>query len=149
MGCRRIGIFLLTWASCAFGQIDSATLRAKFGTPVTREVFTIRSGIEMTVDYSPTGNLACRIEFPGLAPVPADAPPGLALYTQKAIDDLVAGIVPLSTRGKEGGKFCTGTGRAMMCATNYENVSIIESLDNGRRTAVVVKFKIAGCSNDR
>ena len=147
MDCRRFAIFLLACASCAFGQIDSSTLRAKFGTPITREVFTIR-GIEMTVDYSPTGNLACRIEFPGLAPVPADAPPGLALYTQKTIDDLVAGVVPLSMRGKDGGKFCNGTGRAMMCSANYENVSITESLDGGRRTAVVVKFKIAGCTND-
>jgi hypothetical protein len=144
----KLGIFFLILASIAFGQMDSATLRAKFGAPLTREVFTIRSGIEMTVEYSPTGNLACRIEFPGLAPVPANAPPGLALYTQTAIDDLIAGIVPLSMRGKEGGKFCNGTGRAMMCSANYENVSITESLDGGRRTAVVVKFKIAGCSND-
>lgn len=148
MDCRRLGIFVLACGSSAFGQIDSATLRAKFGTPLTREVFTVRQGIEMTVDYSATGNHACRIELPGVAPVPANAPPGLAFYTQTAIDELVAGIVPLSMRGKAGGKFCNGSGRAMTCADDYENVSITESLDGGHRTAVIVKFKIAGCSND-
>ena len=148
MDCRRFGIFLLTCASCAFGQFDSSTLRAKFGAPLNREVFTVRQGIEMIVDYSSTGTHACRLELPGLAPVPADAPVGVGISTKKAIDDLVTGIVPLSMRGKAGGNFCNGSGRIAMCSTDYENVSIIESLDGGRRT-VIVKFKIAGCSNDR
>jgi len=147
MDCRRFGIFLLT--SCAFAQIDSSTLRAKYGAPLNREVFTVRPGIEMIVDYSPTGNLACRIELPGLAPVPADAPVGVGINTKKLIDDLLVEIVPLSMRGKTGTSICTSTGINSMCSTDYENVSIIESLASGRRTAVIVKFKIAGCSNDR
>lgn len=149
MDYGRFGIFLLAGASFAFGQLDSSTLRAKFGAPLNREVFTVRQGIEMIVDYSPTGNLACRLELPGLAPIPKDAPIGIGVNMKKSIDDLVLEIVPLSMRGKAGGNFCNASGRIAMCSADYENVSIIENLDGGRRTSVIVKFKIAGCSKDR
>jgi hypothetical protein len=147
MDCGRLGIFLLACASCAFAQVDASTLRAKFGTPVSREVFTVRPGIEMIVDYSLTGNHACRLELPGLAPMPADAPTGVGINTKKPIDDLLVEIVPLSMRGKEGASFCMSTGINARCSTDYENLSILESLNAGRRTAVIVKFKIAGCTS--
>jgi len=139
----RCAIFFLGFASIGLGQMDGSLLRAKFGAPLNREVFTVRPGIEMVVDYSPTGNHACRLELPGLAPA------GVGVNTKKLIDDLLLEIVPLSMRGKEGGKMCESMGRMGMCSADYEHLSILESLDGGDRKSVVVKFKIAGCSGDR
>ncbi|HTB13652.1 MAG TPA: hypothetical protein VK752_18880 [Bryobacteraceae bacterium] len=145
MGCGRLAIFCLVFAASAFGQMDGSSLRAKFGVPLNREVFTVRPRIEMIVDYSPTGNQVCRLELPGLAPMPADAAPGVGINTKKIIDEIVAEIVPPSMRGKAGASMCTSSGKNGMCSTDYENVSIAESLDGARRTAVIVRFKIAGC----
>jgi hypothetical protein len=145
----KTAIFFLILASSAFGQMDSSTLRAKFGAPLNREVFTVRAGIEMIVDYSPTGSHACRLELPGQAPMPADWPVGVGFNAKKAIDDLLAEIVPLSMRGKAGQSFCMSAGMQSMCSTDYENLSIREPSSGGGRTAVIVRFKIAGCSGER
>ncbi len=146
MDCRKFAIFFLVVASSAFGQMDASSLRAKFGAPLNREFFTVRPGIQMIVDYSPTSTSVCRLELPGQAPIPADAPMGVGINTKKIMDELLVEIVPPSMRGKAGaGNFCAAAGRAGMCSTDYEHVSIVESLDGGNRTAVVVRFKIAGC----
>jgi hypothetical protein len=145
----KTAIFFLILASSAFGQMDASGLRARFGAPLHREVFTVRPGIEMIVDYSPTGNHACRLELPGEAPMPADAPMGVGINTQKIIDELLTEIVPLSMRGKVGSRFCASAGMQSMCSTDYENLSILEPSSGARRTAVIVKFKIAGCSGER
>src|ERR1700722_17935104 len=112
----RCAIFFLGFASIGLGQMDGSLLRAKFGAPLNREVFTVRPGIEMVVDYSPTGNHVCRMELPGEAPMPADTPPGVGVNTKKLIDDLLLEIVPVSMRGKEGGKMCQSAGRMGMCS---------------------------------
>jgi hypothetical protein len=145
----RFAIFFLILAPPVSGQIDGSWLRAKFGAPLNREVFTVRPGIEMIVDYSPTGNHACRLELPGQAPMAADAPAGVAINPKKPIDDLLAEIVPLSMRGKEGLKMCESAGMSGICSIDYEHLSIVESSDGGHRAAVIVRFKIAGCSGDR
>ncbi len=145
----RCAIFFLSFASIAFGQMDGSSLRAKFGAPLNREVFTVRPAIEMVVDYSPTGNHVCRLELPGEAPMPADTPAGVGVNTKKLIDDLLLEIVPVSMRGKGGGKMCESMGRMGMCSADYEHLSILESLDGGNRKSVIVRFKIAGCSGDR
>ncbi len=129
--------------------MDRSSLRAQFGAPLHREVFTVRPGIEMIVDYSPTSNQACRLELPGLAPMPADTPQGVGINTKKLIDDLLAEVVPLSMRGKERGKMCESTGLNGICWTDYEHLSVAESMSGERRTAVIVRFKIAGCSAER
>jgi hypothetical protein len=144
----KTAMFFLILASNAFGQMDSSALRAKFGAPLNREIFTVRPGIEMTVDYSPTSTHACRLELPGEAPMPADWPVGVGFDAKKAIDELLVEIVPLSMRGKSGQSFCMSAGMQSMCSTEYENLSIRE-LSGARRTAVIVKFKIAGCSGER
>jgi hypothetical protein len=146
MGCGRLAIFCFVFAASVFGQMDGSSLRAKFGAPLNREVFTVRRGIEMIVDYSPTTNQVCRLELPGQAPIPVDAPMGVGINTKKPIDELLAEIVPLSMRGKEVGTFCENAGMSGMCSTGYENVLVVESLNGGHRTAVIVRFKIAGCS---
>jgi hypothetical protein len=149
MRCGRLAIFDLIFAASAFGQMDGTTLRAKFGAPLNREVFTVRPGIEMIVDYSPTGNHVCRLELPGQAPMPADAPMGVGINIKKPIDELLAEIVPLSMRGKAGASSCMQAGMIGMCSTDYEHVSVVESLNGGQRTAVIVRFKMAGCSAER
>jgi hypothetical protein len=149
MDCSRLTISCFISAASAFGQMDSSSLRERFGAPLNREVFTVRAGIEMIVDYSPTSNHVCRLELPGQAPMPADAPMGVGFNIKKPIDELLAEIVPLSMRGKGGASICSYAGMSGMCSTDYEHVSVAESLNGGRRTAVIVKFKIAGCSGDR
>jgi len=131
----RLAIFFLIFAASALGQMDSSSLRVRFGAPLNREVFTVRPGIEMIVDYSPTSNHVCRLELPG--------------DTKKLTDELLAEIVPLSMRGEEGASFCTTSGINWMCSTDYEHVSVVESSNGGQRTVVIVRFKMAGCSTER
>ena len=141
---KATAFFILLAASTAFGQIDSASLRAKFGAPLNRETFIVRPGVQMIVDYSPTANHACRLELPGQA-MPTDAPLGVAINPKKIIDDILAEIVPLSMRGKELGRFAEQMGQLGISSIDYENVSIVESLTGNRRTALTVKFKTPDC----
>jgi hypothetical protein len=141
-----IAIFCLIFTSSAFGQIEASALRAKYGAPLNRETFTVRPGIEMIVDYSPTANRACRLELPGQVPMPQDARPGVGIDVKKPIDVLVEEIVPLSMRGKELRGMCSSAGAISMCWKDYEHVSVMETFEAGRRTAVIVKFKTADCS---
>jgi hypothetical protein len=146
---NRFAILSLTFASSLLAQIDSSGLRAKFGAPLNRETFTVKPGIEVIVDYSPTANHACRLELPGQAPMPRDAVPGVGINIKKLIDDVLAEIVPLSMRGKELGLMCESAGMISICSKDYEHVSILETLEGGRRTAVIVKFKTADCAAAR
>jgi hypothetical protein len=148
MGPRTFAFLALTFASTAFAQIDSAGMRAKFGSPLNREVFTVRPGIEMIVDYSPTANHACVLKFPGEA-MPPDPKPGVGINPKKIIDELVLEIVPLTMRGKDLGTIYHQSGMHRMSSIDYENVSIIESMTGGQRTAVVVRFKAADCAAER
>ena len=142
---KATAFFILLAASTAFGQIDSSGLRAKFGAPLHRETFTVRPGIQMIVDYSPTATHACRLEFPG-AGMPKDAAPGVGIDVKKFIDDIVWEVVPASVRGKDTGrKFCSQMGLSGMCFTEYDHVTISELSRGTERTAVIVKFKTADC----
>jgi hypothetical protein len=138
-------IFGLIFTSSMFGQIDASALRAKYGAPLSRETFTVRPGIEMVVDYSPTANHACRLELPGQAPMPQDARPGVGIDIKRPIDALIEEIVPPSMPGKELRRMCSSAGAISMCWTDYERLSIIETFEVGRRTSVIVKFKTADC----
>jgi hypothetical protein len=148
MGHRTFAILALIFASTVFGQIDSSGLKAKFGSPLNREVFTVRPGIEMIVDYSPIANHACALKFPGEA-MPPDAKPGVGINPKKIIDELVAEIVPLAMRGKELGGMCEQMGLQGMCSKDYEHVMVMESMTGNQRTAVVVRFKTADCAGER
>ena len=50
-------------ASPAFAQIDTFSLRSKYGVPLDRETFAVRQRIEMVVDYGPSKQV-CRIQLP-------------------------------------------------------------------------------------
>ena len=105
----------------------------------------MRPGIEMVVDYSPTGTHACQLQFPGEAPFPRDVGPGVGVNLKKLMDEVVEEIVPVAMRGKELGRICQAMGLPGMCSKDYELVTIIEPMTGDRRTAVVVRFKTADC----
>jgi hypothetical protein len=140
-----IAIVGLIFTSLMFAQVDSSALRAKFGTPLNRETFTVRPGIEMIVDYSPTSTHACQLQFPGQAPFPPDAAPGVGFNLKKLMDDVVDEIVPVAMRGKELGRLCESAGLSGMCSKDYEHLTIIEPMTGDRRTAVIVRFNTADC----
>jgi hypothetical protein len=130
-------ILIVGFASSLYGQLSSSELRAKFGPPLNRETFTVRPGVQMIVDYSPTANHACRLEFPGEA---------VGMNPKKLIDDIVAEIVPPSMRGKEKGKFVSTSGLLSVQTTTYENLTISEPMNGHDRTAVTVTFHNPDCA---
>lgn len=78
--------------------------------------------------------------------MPADAPLGVAIDPKNLMDELLLEVVPRALRGKEKNRMCQASGMSSMCSTDYDNLTIIEPMTDGRRSAVIVKFKTAGCS---
>jgi hypothetical protein len=138
-------IVIFGLASSLYGQLSSSELRAKFGPPLNRETFTVRPGVQMIVDYSPTANHACRLEFPGEAPFPKDVGPGVGVNLKKLMDDIVAEIVPPAMRGKETGKMVQMAGLASVQTTTFEHLTISEPMTGNSRTAVIVTFQSPDC----
>ena len=59
----RLALLVLGFTLPALAQLDSSALRAKFGSPLNREIFHMSQGFDMTVDYG-TGNQVCRLQVP-------------------------------------------------------------------------------------
>jgi hypothetical protein len=143
----KIGFRLLAsfagFALSAFAQIDGARfardLRAKYGPPLARETFVARPGLEMLVDYAANGHV-CRIQLPPIAP---SREPGVK--TAQAVDDFLVELVPVTMRGKELGRMVEALGAPSVSQIDYENVTISELRQGGRRTGVTVKFKNEEC----
>src|SRR5579862_213900 len=91
-------IFWLGSVSSAFSQIDASALRSKYGAPVDRETFTVRPGIEMTVNYG-ANKQVCKLQFPLAIEVGGAVPPGVV--TKQQVEAVLAELVPPSMRGKE------------------------------------------------
>jgi|SRR5580698_847573 hypothetical protein len=83
----RLVLGCLLLALPALAQLDSAAMRAKFGTPLNRETFRVRPGFEIVVDYG-DNHQVCRLEIPAATWSPAE--------TQRIFEELV----PESMRGK-------------------------------------------------
>lgn len=147
MVSKRNGILLMAggfaMACSASAQIDGARyagdLRAKYGPALARETFMVRPGIEMIVDFAANGHV-CRIELPPVAPGPE---PGV--LTPRAIDGIVAELVPLAMRGRELGTFIAQVGLPSLHSVEFENVTISEAFQDKRRTGVTVSFKADAC----
>src|ERR1700730_7648769 len=127
----------------AFGQMDTTTLRAKYGEPIARETFQVRPNIEAVVNYG-TGHQVCKIELPpgSYMNIVGEIPPHFA--TKQQVDEVVDELVPPSVRGKEINKGAMSAGRIAVYFTDYENVNIAEPQDPdhpGRRTGVTITFK--------
>ena len=111
-------------------QLDSATLRAKFGEPLNRETFRVRPEIEIAVDYG-ANRQVCRIEVPALAE-----------YDRQ---ELLTELVPDSMRGKELNRFMMSTGAfSGVSTTEYEHITISQS-ESGRNDTIHVIFKDPAC----
>jgi hypothetical protein len=131
----------------AFGQMDTSTLRAKYGEPIARETFQVRPNIEAVVNYG-TGHQVCEIDLPpgSYVNIVGEIPPHFA--TSKQVDEVIDELVPPSVRGKGGPQLIVGAGRALMYFTEYEHITIFEPQDPdhpGRRTGVTITFKRADC----
>ena len=131
----------------AFGQMDTSTLRAKYGEPLARETFQVRPNIEAVVNYG-TGHQVCKIDLPpgSYMNIVGEIPPHFA--TKQQVDEVIDELVPLAMRGKGGSRLMAGSGRIFMSISEYENVTIFEPQDPdhpGRRTAVTIAFKRPDC----
>ena len=126
-----------------FGQqMDTSTLRAKYGEPIARETFQVRPNIEAVVNYG-TGHQACKIDLPPGSYV--NPPHGASNHD---VDQVIDELVPPSARGKEINKGMLSTGRNCMSFADYENLTIAEPQDPdrpGRRTSVTITFKRPDC----
>ena len=126
----------------AFGQIDTTTLRAKYGEPIARETFQVRPNIEAVVNYS-TGHQVCKIDLPPGSYV--NPPHGASNHD---VDEVIDELVPLSARGKEIGVGVLSLSRASVRLLKYEHVDISEPQDPnhpGQRTAVTITFNRPDC----
>jgi hypothetical protein len=143
----RLGIIIAgciaVFALSAFGQFDGAAfandLRAKYGPPLAREMFTVRPGLEMTVNYAANGHV-CRIELPPVAPGPDARVTGT-----HAIDEFLSELVPVAMRGKELMRSDQAFGAPSVRMVRYQNVTIGELFQGGKRTGVTVTFTKETC----
>ena len=114
----------------AFAQVDGARfasdLRTKYGPPLARETFTVRTGIEMVVDHAANGHV-CKIQLP---PVGPGRDPGV--ISTQAIDEFISELVPMTVRGKELRRWAEIFGLPSMSAVEYENVTIAEVFQGGK-----------------
>jgi len=102
-----LGLFILCLfcALAAAAQLDSYTLRAKFGGP---------QGFDLTVDYG-AGNQVCRLEVHALPP------------RENLLD-----LVPASMRGKELGRFAGMTGTQPAHSVGNETIRVSFKNDDCR-----------------
>jgi hypothetical protein len=107
-------------------QLNSALLRAKFGEPVNREIFSTPQGIELSVQYGANGEV-CRLE------IPADQ--------ESEAREFIEDLVPLSMRGKELNRSHKVIGAFSVSLIIYERVIVWETEVSGRRKQLIVEFK--------
>lgn len=128
--CLLVSLFGFTLS--AFAQIDgtkfASDLRTKFGPPLARETFTVRTGIEMVVDYAANGHV-CRIHLPPIAPGRESG-----VSSPQAIDEFISELIPLAMRGKELKRAASISGLNSVSIVEYENIGIAETSHGQRRT---------------
>lgn len=129
----------------AFAQLDSATLRAKFGQPANRETFHHAAGFDLVVDYG-ADHQVCQLEVPQL--MPTDAKISNLDEMRKRMDEFLLELVPDSVRGKELFRGMSSAGAISVSIIDYEHVSIsaVQSAnDVFPKDPTRVMFKTPGC----
>ena len=135
-------LILFVVCCTAFGQMDTSTLRAKYGEPLPRETFQVRPNIEAVVNYG-TGHQICKTDLPPGSYV--NPPHGASNHD---VDQVIDELAPPSARGKEIGVGVLSLSRASLRLMRYEHVDISEPQDPdhpGRRTSVTITFKRPDC----
>ena len=142
MDISRLAVCCLLLALPAAAQLDSYTLRAKFGAPLNRETFHIPQGFDLTVDYG-AGNQVCRLEVPAEMPPQPDV--SGPFNPRQQMQDFLADLVPASMRGQELNRGMTQMGLAWASFVEYEHVMIVETGHGDTRNPTTVRFKTEGC----
>jgi hypothetical protein len=138
----RLVLGFLLLALPAAAQLDSYTLRAKFGAPLNRETFDLPQGLELTVDYG-AGNQVCKMEVHALPP--RENRSGPSNPTQE-MQNFLLDLVPASMRGKELGKFAGMTGAfSSFSGVEYEHVTVSQPAHSVGNETILVSFKNDDC----
>jgi hypothetical protein len=139
------GIFAiccLGFALPAVAQLNSSTLRSKYGPPLNRETFHMPQGFDLVVDYD-AANQACKMVVPAL--MPTDAKVGNSEEMKKRMYDFLADVVPAAMRGKEVRRGAFMSGLSSMSSVEYEHVTIHEfqyaNQPFSRDNTITVTFK--------
>jgi hypothetical protein len=119
--CARVSLWIAgaAWLSPVFAQVDANALRARYGPP-TAEVFDLRPGIALSVNYGENHQI-CKFEIRPARNTPAVIPAAL-------IQQLVDEILPPFTRGSPKRQFlpCTGANSCWRL-TEYDGVTVGQS----------------------
>jgi len=129
----------------AFAQLDSPTLRAKYGPPLNRETFHVPPGFDLVVDYG-AANQACTLKVPAL--MPTNEKVYRTSDQNQRMYDFLLDLVPVSMRGKELRRMSQQMGLISVTTVEYEHITISE-LHQGDRApgnnTITVTFKSDDC----
>ena len=127
----------------AFAQLlDGYKLRDKYGTPLDRETFTVRWGIEMVVDYGPSKQV-CRIQLPSGTQYGGTIPDGAV--TKQIVEEVLQEVVPASMRGKVVNRLTFRSGAYTRSTVIYEHFTMIEVPNIEVGSGISVIFRDAAC----
>jgi hypothetical protein len=126
-------------------QLDSATLRAKYGSPLNRETFHMPAGFDLIVDYG-AGNQVCKLELPALMPTKEKV--SNSAQMKQRMYDFLSELVPPSMRGRELRRMSEIMGTISLSSVEYEHVAIRElqhgtAFDNDNK--ITVSFLNENC----
>jgi len=139
-----IGFLALTLPAIA--QLDSAGLRAKYGSPLNRETFSMPQGFDLIVDYG-AGNQVCKLLLPAL--MPTNEKVSNADQMRRRMYDFLAELVPPAMRGKELRKITFTSGMVSLLSVEYEQLVISEARHGtdpfGNNNTITVAFQNENC----
>lgn len=107
----------------AVAQLDTYSLRAKYGAPLNRETFRMPAGFDLIVDYG-SASQVCKIEVPALMPTTENV--SNADQMKRRMYDFLADLVPASMRGKELRRMVNVSGMISLSSVEYERVTVHE-----------------------
>lgn len=147
MSAKLLGVI----AICCFGftlpalaQLDSARLRAKYGSPLNRETFHMPAGFDLIVDYG-SSHQACKLEVPALMPT-QENPSNTSFMTQR-MHDFLEELVPPPMRGKLS-RHVSFLGSISVAGVDYEHVLVNEYRHGNERIwddTITLMFKNSDC----
>src|SRR5579864_3217783 len=118
-----LAICCLGFALPTAAQLDSSSLRAKYGQPLNRETFHMPAGFDLVVDYG-AANQVCKLEVPALMPTHEKV--SRADEMKKRMYEFLLDLLPAPMRGKELGRMTENNGMISISSVEYEHVTINE-----------------------